>query len=97
MARSPKVYRVRITNARKTISCAANQTVLEAAVAAGIDYPYICASGNCGTCVSQLEEGRVVMAGRGDAALPPRAYKAGRRLACRSRPRSDLKITWLGE
>ena len=49
MARTPKSHRLTIANTRQTIDCAANQTVLEAAIAAGIDYPYACATGNCGT------------------------------------------------
>ncbi len=95
MARAAKIYRVRITNAGRVIDCAANQTVLRAAIAAGIDYPYACASGNCGTCVSQLKAGKVAMLARGDAALGAKEIKAGRRLACRARPRSDVTITWL--
>ncbi len=95
MARRAKIHRVRVTNVAKTIPCAANQTVLQAAIAAGIDYPYACATGNCGTCVSELKKGKVAMLARGDAAIGPKEIKAGRRLACRARPRSDVTITWL--
>ena len=96
MASQPKIYRVTVANAKQVIDCAANQTVLQAAIAAGIDYPYICATGNCGTCISHLDAGKVSMLARGDASLSPKLVKKGQRLACRSRPRSDVTMTWLG-
>ncbi|MFT5176349.1 MAG: ferredoxin [Gammaproteobacteria bacterium] len=95
MAQQSKTHRVTIANTKKVIDCAANQTILQAAIAAGIDYPYACASGNCGTCVSHLDAGKISMLPRGDASLSPRQVKAGQRLACRARPRSDVTITWL--
>ena len=94
--RPAKSHRVTIANIRRTIGCAANQTVLEAAIAAGIDYPYACATGNCGTCTSRLDAGKVSLLPRGDASLTPQQEKAGQTLACRARPRGDVTITWLG-
>lgn len=93
--KAPKSWRVTIANAQRTIECAANQTILEAAVAAGIDFPYSCATGNCGTCASHLDAGKVSMLPRGDAALSPQQAKAGQTLACRAQPRSDVTVTWL--
>ena len=95
MARTPKSHRITIANTGQTVDCAANQTVLEAALAAGIDYPYACATGNCGTCTSHLDCGKVTLLPRSDASLSPQQMKAGQTLACRARPRSDLTITWL--
>ena len=96
MARAPKVFRVTIANIGTIIDCSANQTVLQAAIAAGVDYPYACATGNCGTCISQLNTGKVTLLPRSDASLSADQVKAGRTLACRARPRSDLSVTWLG-
>ncbi|MGE0422843.1 MAG: 2Fe-2S iron-sulfur cluster-binding protein, partial [Reyranellaceae bacterium] len=56
-----KSYRVTIGNTGQTIDCAGNRTVLEAAVAAGIDYPFACATGNCATCISKLDSGKVAL------------------------------------
>ncbi len=95
VARSPKSHRLTIANTLQTIDCAANQTVLEAAIAAGIDYPYACATGNCGTCTSRLDVGKVTLLPRNDACLSPQQIKASQTLACRARPRSDLTVTWL--
>lgn len=96
MTQTPASYRVTIANTGQVIACAPDQTVLEAAIAAGIDYPYACASGNCGTCASRLDKGRVTLLPRGDAALSPQQVKAGQTLACRARPREDVTVTWLG-
>ncbi len=96
MARTPKSYTVLIGNTGAAISCRADQTLLEAAILAGIDYPYTCASGNCAACVSQLDAGKIDLLAHGDAALSADQAKAGRTLACRARPKSDITITWLG-
>jgi CDP-4-dehydro-6-deoxyglucose reductase/ferredoxin-NAD(P)+ reductase (naphthalene dioxygenase ferredoxin-specific) len=89
-------YRVTVVNTAVEIDCRSDQTVLQAAVAAGIDYPYACASGNCGVCISQLGGGDVVLLPRNDTSLSVAQAKAGKTLACRAQPRSDLTITWLG-
>jgi ferredoxin len=89
-------FQLRIGNTGATITCAAEQTILAASIAAGIDYPYGCASGNCGACVSQLDSGTVAMLPRNDAALTAAQAAAGQTLACRAQPRSDVAITWLG-
>ena len=82
------MFDVAIGNTGQTIACEAEQTILHAAVKAGIDYPYACASGNCGQCVSLLP--------RGDACLSPAQVAAGQVLACRARPRSAVGVKWLG-
>lgn len=88
--------KVAIRNTAVTIDCAPEQTVLHAALGAGIDFPYICASGNCGACLSELHAGEVAMLAYGDGALSAAQRQDGKVLACRAQPRSDLDITWLG-
>jgi ferredoxin len=90
-----KSHRLTIANTRQTIDCGTSQTILEAAIMAGIDYPYACATGNCGTCTSHLDAGTVSLLPRSDASLSQQQAKAGQTLACRARPRSDLTVTWL--
>lgn len=87
---------VRIANTGQEIACASGQTILHAAVTSGIDYPYACASGNCGTCVSQLTSGKVSLLPRSDTSLSADQEEARQTLACRARPRSDVTIAWLG-
>jgi ferredoxin len=93
---SAVMYQVKIANISATISCRAGQTVLQASMAAGIDYPFACASGNCGVCISQLDAGKVSMLPRADATLSAEQIASGKTLACRARPRSDVEVTWLG-
>lgn len=95
MTPAPKIHRITIGNTGRVIDCAADQTILHAAITAGIDYPYACASGNCGTCVSHLDAGDVALLPRGDAALSPAQVTTGHTLACRARPLSDVTLTWL--
>ena len=89
-------HSVTITNTDTVIDCSADQTVLQAAVLAGIDYPYTCASGNCGTCISELRTGKVSLLPYSDNALTAGQRANGRILACRARPTSDIEVTWLG-
>lgn len=62
----------------------AGQTLLEAALADGIDAPYSCRDGFCGCCAALLLEGKVTMAA--DDALTPDAKRKGLILACQARP-----------
>jgi len=89
-------FKVTIDNAGTTIECAPDCTVLIAAVRAGINFPYGCASGNCAQCICELRRGAVELLPYGDGALSARQKAAGLTLACRARPRSDVEVHWLG-
>ena len=89
-------FRVTIANTGATIECADGQTVLQAAVRAGVDYPYTCATGNCAACISDLRGGQVSMLPYSDNALTAVQVAEGKVLACRACPGSDLEIVWLG-
>ena len=88
-------FKVTLGNTGQTIDCSSDQPILLAAVAAGIDYPFACATGNCGTCVSHLDSGEVCLMPHSDTSLTPGQIEAGQTLACRAQPRSDVAITWL--
>jgi ferredoxin len=94
MARKQR-YKITVGNAGRTIACPADETILIAAIKAGIDYPYACATGNCATCISRLETGTVDLLPHGDGALSRKQKESGLTLACRARPRSDVVIAWL--
>ncbi len=95
MSEGQSVFRVTVRNSERTIDCPSDRTILQAAIAAGIDYPYACATGNCATCISKLETGEVALLPRADAALGEAQRQAGLTLACRARPRSDVTISWV--
>lgn len=95
MSEGQSVFRVTVRNSERTIDCPSDRTILQAAIAAGIDYPYACATGNCATCISKLETGEVALLPRADAALGEAQRQAGLTLACRARPLSDVTISWV--
>lgn len=88
--------RVTIVNQPVTV-VASGQTILEAALAADLPYPYGCRGGDCGTCKTRLLEGRVDTDGYAPEALSEAEAAAGLILACRARPRSDVVVECLGE
>jgi ferredoxin-NAD(P)+ reductase (naphthalene dioxygenase ferredoxin-specific) len=89
-------FQVTIGNTGTTIDCSGVETILQAAIGAGVDYPYICASGNCAACISQLQTGEVSMLPYSDNALTAAQRAEGKVLACRAKPGSDVAIIWLG-
>ncbi|MDE2160976.1 MAG: 2Fe-2S iron-sulfur cluster binding domain-containing protein, partial [Burkholderiales bacterium] len=78
-------HEIRIAGSEVSFGCEADQTLLDAALRAGIELPYSCRKGVCGNCAAVLRAGQVACAA-GDAAPP------GRMLLCQCRPRSDLTI-----
>ena len=89
-------FRVTIANTGATIDCPTEQHILHSAVAAGVDYPYTCATGNCASCISELRAGEVSMLPYSDNALSAAQFAEGKILACRARPLSDVEVLWLG-
>lgn len=88
--------RVVVRNAGVTLEVKPGQTILAAATAAGLPYPYSCRSGNCGTCRSDLVEGEVELERHSRYALSEAARAAGAILACRAHPRTDCVVDWIG-
>lgn len=91
-----QTYQVTVSNIGNTVECRSDQTVLQACMSAGIDFPFACASGNCGVCITQIESGTVRMLPRADGALSAGQVIENKTLACRAQPCSDLALTWLG-
>jgi 3-ketosteroid 9alpha-monooxygenase subunit B len=80
----PEWIDVELRGSRQRVPYKKGQTLLQAARDGGVDAPYSCEEGFCGTCASDLLEGRVVMAA--DDALTDAEKKKGMILACQSRP-----------
>jgi phenol hydroxylase P5 protein len=72
------------------------QTILDAALEAGFEWPFGCAYGNCGTCKARLLKGEVDMSETSSFALFDDERAAGFFLACSARPIGDIEVT-LGE
>lgn len=67
-------------------------TVLRAALRAGIGFPYECSSGGCGSCKFDVFEGEVENLWPDAPGLTERDRRKGRLLACQCRARTDLRI-----
>ncbi len=85
-------FRLILDSEDHTVPIAAGETLLEAALAAGIDAPHACTEGRCGTCMSWLRSGEVSMGST--RALSKRNAERGYVLACQARPSCATPI-WL--
>lgn len=63
------------------------ETLLETARRAGLEPPFSCEAGNCGTCMAKLEEGHATM--RVNDALEEDEVAEGYILTCQSVPDTD--------
>jgi ring-1,2-phenylacetyl-CoA epoxidase subunit PaaE len=72
--------------ARSELAVRGDESVLDAALRAGVDLPYSCREGVCGTCRARLACGRVSQEG---ADLSQAEVDAGYVLTCQARPETD--------
>ena len=83
-------YSVEFTRSGRTVTCRADENVLDAAIAAGVRLPSSCSQGMCGTCKLPKLSGEVEMNHNGG--IRPREITAGKILTCCSKPLSDLSL-----
>ncbi len=88
---------VDIRQAGRAIAVGDRQTILDAALDAGIAYPHGCRSGRCGGCKSRLVAGEVEMLPHTPFALTAEEKAQGLILACRALPQVNARVAWLGE
>ncbi|WP_410574723.1 fatty acid desaturase [Amycolatopsis sp. cmx-4-61] len=81
---APATVTVRLSGRRQAVSLAAGDTVLESALKAGLDAPYACLGGACGTCKAQILSGSVAM--EQNFALSETDLRSGYVLTCQSHP-----------
>lgn len=81
----------------RRLTVAEGQTILEAALAAGVPYPHSCTAGRCAACKSKLHAGQVTLKTHTRFALTDEEKAQGLILACRAIPESDVSASWLGE
>ena len=68
------------------------ETLLQAALDAGLTVPYGCRNGACGACKGKVLEGRVDLGGAQDSALSPADRDEGLLLFCCARPLTDVIV-----
>jgi len=76
----------------QTIAVELRETVLQAALRSGIDFPNSCRVGGCGTCKCRLVSGKVKELTETGYLLSQQEIDQGYILACQSVPKSDLSI-----
>jgi NAD(P)H-flavin reductase/ferredoxin len=75
------------------VSCAPEESILLAGLRAGLNLPYDCASGGCGTCRAQLLDGTVASRWEAATGLSDRDRRKGDRfLMCQSVPLSPCSV-----
>lgn len=73
-----------------SVQVADDQTILDAAHAAGVDLPTSCGAGVCTTCAAMVTEGTVSQ--EDGMGVSPELQADGYALLCVAFPTSDLKI-----
>ncbi|MDP1651474.1 MAG: CDP-6-deoxy-delta-3,4-glucoseen reductase [Rhodocyclaceae bacterium] len=85
-------YQVTLQPSGHNFSVANDTTILEAALDAGINLPYGCKDGACGTCKGKVLAGQVDLGAAQDSALSAEERAAGMALFCCAKPLSDLTL-----
>ncbi|MBD9641783.1 2Fe-2S iron-sulfur cluster binding domain-containing protein [Ensifer sp. ENS07] len=88
-------HKLRIEQFDREILVETNETVLEAALRSGIDFPFDCRSGVCGECKCALVSGQVEMQPYLDVALDDEERNQSFILGCRAMLRSDCVLALL--
>jgi len=91
------MHTVRIRDVGKDITVGEGQSILDAALENGIDYPCGCEIGACGACKSLLISGAVDFLPYTKSVLPQAERDGGLILACCAVPRSDCEVTFAAE
>ena len=83
--------RVSLSKSNRSFSAAPGQSVLDAALAAGLNLPHSCKGGNCGSCRARLLQGEISYPGA-PLGLSVAEVAEGWALLCQARARSDLLV-----
>ena len=89
-APSGPTYAVEFRRSGLTVPCGESETLLDAALRAGLRPPSMCREGICGTCRTSLLEGPVDLQHAGG--IRDRDVERGEVLLCCSRPRGDVAV-----
>jgi len=85
-------FQVTVSPSGRQFDCGDDETVLAAALRAGITIPYGCKNGACGSCKGRIVTGQVEHGKHQDKALSSTEVEQGLSLFCCAKPTSDLRI-----
>jgi len=83
-------HTVTLQTSGQSFACHGDQTILQAAQAAGVRMPSSCSNGVCGTCKTRKQSGEVEMHHNGG--IRPREVAQGWILPCCSKPLGDVAL-----
>lgn len=83
-------FSIEFVRSGRTISCDADQNILDAAFAAGLQPPSSCSQGMCGTCKTTMLSGEVDMVHSGG--IRPKEVAQNKILICCSKPLGDVRV-----
>jgi CDP-4-dehydro-6-deoxyglucose reductase len=84
--------RVTVKNSSRSFSVAPAQSLLDAALAAGLNLPHSCKGGNCGACRARLISGNVEYPRGTPLGLSALEAAEGMILLCQAQARSDVEL-----
>jgi CDP-4-dehydro-6-deoxyglucose reductase len=84
--------RISLTNSPITFTAAPGQSLLDAALAARINVPHSCKSGNCGSCRARLVRGNIDYPNGRPLGLSDAEIALGQILTCQARALGDLEL-----
>lgn len=83
---------IRLDGGDTAFHCDEDDTILRAALRAGLGFPYECNTGSCGNCRFELKEGEVEHLREDPPAWSERDLKRNRWLGCQARAQGDCTI-----
>jgi len=85
-------HKISINGQKESFECKEGDTLLRAALRAGLGAPYECNSGGCGACKFELLSGQVENIWPTAPGLSDRDLKKGRQLSCQCIPTEDCEL-----
>ncbi|MET0383116.1 MAG: CDP-6-deoxy-delta-3,4-glucoseen reductase [Burkholderiaceae bacterium] len=85
-------FTITLHPAERAFDVARDETILSAAIRAGVGMPYGCRDGACGSCKSRLKDGRVIHGAHQPKALSGDEEAAGWILTCCATPQTDCVV-----
>jgi toluene monooxygenase electron transfer component len=79
-------------NCELAFECGADETILQAGLRQGLNLPYECATGTCGTCRARIMSGDVVIGWHDAPGFARLKKEKGDVLMCQTRPRTDCLL-----
>ncbi|WP_211443417.1 CDP-6-deoxy-delta-3,4-glucoseen reductase [Collimonas humicola] len=85
-------FQITVQPSGRQFTCDDGETILNAAIRAGVGLPYGCKNGACSSCKGKLLDGEISHGAHQEKALPVKEEQAGFALFCCATPHSDVTI-----